>query len=56
MKLQPLPGIDAIRALRRVLKGLLRQHGMRCVDLHEESYDAEFQSGKPVRAVNQSAD
>ena len=28
MTLQPLPGVDAIRALRWVLKGLLRQHGM----------------------------
>ena len=36
MTLQPLPGVDAIRALRWVLKGLLRQHGMKCVDLREE--------------------
>jgi hypothetical protein len=34
--LQPLPGVDTIRALRWVLKGLLRRHGMRCVDMHEE--------------------
>jgi hypothetical protein len=31
MTLQPLPGIDGIRALRWVLTGLLRQHGMRCL-------------------------
>jgi hypothetical protein len=36
LTLQPLPGVDGIRALRWALKGLLRRHGMRCVDLHEE--------------------
>ena len=36
MTLQPLPGVDAIRALRWVLKGLLRQHGMRCLNLRED--------------------
>jgi hypothetical protein len=35
LTLQPLPGVDAIRSLRWALKGLLRQHGMRCVDLRE---------------------
>ena len=34
--LQPLPGVDGIKALRWVLKALLRQHGLRCVNLHEE--------------------
>jgi hypothetical protein len=36
MTLEPLPGVDGIRAMRWVLKGLLRQHGMRCVDLRKE--------------------
>jgi hypothetical protein len=36
MTLQPLPGVDRIRALRWILKAVLRQHGMRCVSLHEE--------------------
>jgi hypothetical protein len=36
LTLQPLPGVNTIRSLRWVLKGLLRQHGMRCVDLREE--------------------
>ena len=36
LTLQPLPGVDAIRSLRWALKGLLRRHGMRCVDLHED--------------------
>jgi hypothetical protein len=34
--LQPLPNVDPIRSLRWALKGLLRRHGMRCVDLNEE--------------------
>jgi hypothetical protein len=36
LTLQPLPGADAIRSLRWVLKRLLRQFGMRCVDIHKE--------------------
>jgi hypothetical protein len=36
MTLQPLPGVDGIRALRWVLKGLLRQHGMKCISVREE--------------------
>jgi hypothetical protein len=36
MTLEPLPHVDAIRSLRWILKGLLRQHGMRCVNLREE--------------------
>jgi len=28
--------VNPIRALRWVLKGLLREHGMRCVNLREE--------------------
>jgi hypothetical protein len=37
LTLQPLPGGDAIRSLGWLLKGLLRQHGLRCVDLRRES-------------------
>ena len=37
MTLEPLPGVDAIRSLRWVLKGLLRQHGMKCANLYEEN-------------------
>ena len=57
LTLQPLPGVDPIRALRWVLKGLLRQHGMRCVDLREEKSnecDAGFQSRQSIRAADQS--
>jgi hypothetical protein len=34
LTLQPCRGIDPIKSLRWVLKGLL--HGMRCVSVHEE--------------------
>jgi hypothetical protein len=33
LTLVPLPGVNAIRALRWILKGALRRHGMRCVDI-----------------------
>jgi hypothetical protein len=36
LTLEPLRGVDAIKALRLVLKGLLRQHGMKCVGVVEE--------------------
>jgi hypothetical protein len=37
MVLEALPIVDAVRALRWVLKGLLRQYGMKCVSLREET-------------------
>jgi hypothetical protein len=43
MTLQPLPGVDPIRSLRWVLKGLLHQHGMKCVDLREGHYGPQNQ-------------
>ena len=43
LTLQPLPGVDPIRSLRWVLKGLLGQHGMRCVDLRERHYGPQNQ-------------
>jgi hypothetical protein len=36
LRLQPLPRVDPIRALRGALKTLLRQHGMRCLSLDKE--------------------
>jgi hypothetical protein len=36
LTLQPLPDVDAIRMLRWALKGLMGQHGLRCVDLRED--------------------
>jgi hypothetical protein len=35
MTLEPLPGVDGNRAMRWVLKRVLRQYGMRCVELPE---------------------
>jgi hypothetical protein len=57
LTLRPLPGVDAIRALRWVLKGLLRQHGLRCVDLGKQSHEChKSQSSGSVGEANQSAD
>jgi hypothetical protein len=38
--LQPLPGVDAIRALRVLLKMAARRPGLRCVRLREIGEDA----------------
>ena len=35
--LTPEPGVDAIRALRAVLKTALRRHGLRAIDAREET-------------------
>jgi hypothetical protein len=37
LTLEPLPGVDAIRVLRWVLKRLLRDHGLRCISCEEVS-------------------
>jgi hypothetical protein len=39
LRLVPLPGRDAIRELRWVLKRLLRDHGFRCVSVSEEQQE-----------------
>jgi len=44
LTLQPFSGVDPIRALRWVLKGLLRQHGMRCAMLREGSIRLDVRS------------
>ena len=36
MRLQAEPGIDAPRALRWLLKAMLRQYRLRCISLVEE--------------------
>jgi hypothetical protein len=33
--LEPLPGTDAIRSLRWILKRTIRQFGMKCTDIRE---------------------
>jgi hypothetical protein len=44
LKLRALPGVDAIRALRHVLKRLLRQYGLRCVSVSEEQTDQQTEN------------
>jgi hypothetical protein len=39
LRLRPEKNIDPIRALRNVLKRLLRNHGMRAVSVEEEKPD-----------------
>jgi hypothetical protein len=36
IRLRPAPGIDGIRALRLLLKRLLRRFGLVCIDAREE--------------------
>jgi hypothetical protein len=56
LTLVPLPGVDAIRALRWILKAVLRQHGMRCVDIVEVVKNhAGPKPGNPVDEAAQSA-
>jgi hypothetical protein len=35
LHLRPEPGVDAVRALRAVLKVMLRQFGMKCVSCEQ---------------------
>jgi hypothetical protein len=35
LQLEPLPHVDPIKALRFVLKRLIRQYGLRCTDIRE---------------------
>jgi hypothetical protein len=39
LRLQPLKGVDPLRALRHVLKKLLRAHGMKCLSVEESPAD-----------------
>lgn len=36
LRLQPKAGVDTARAIRAILKVLLRRHGLRCLGLTEE--------------------
>jgi hypothetical protein len=44
IKLRPLPGVDAIKALRRGLKHLLRYCGLRCTEVREEKHERQKQT------------
>jgi hypothetical protein len=37
LRLQPLPRVDAIKALRAALKNLLRQFGLRALSVEQET-------------------
>jgi hypothetical protein len=41
LTLQPLPNVDGVKALRWVLKRMLRHYGLKCTDLHEAAGDHE---------------
>jgi hypothetical protein len=41
LRLQPLKGVDAVRALRWILKRLLRDFGMKTISIKEEVPDTE---------------
>jgi hypothetical protein len=49
IRLRPLKGVDAIKALRRVLKFALRSCGLRCTDIKEVSDEAEIVEAMPRR-------
>jgi hypothetical protein len=52
LRLAPLPGIDAIKNLRWVLKKLLRQHGFRCVSIKTESVEEENENDEQTETGN----
>jgi hypothetical protein len=55
MTLTPLPGVNAIRALRWILKSVLRQHGMKCIDIVEVKDHAGSEPRALVGEAAQSA-
>jgi hypothetical protein len=46
LMLEPLPGVDAIRALRFILKHVVRQHGMRAISIREVDPAADLSAGQ----------
>lgn len=47
LRLKALPGTDAYRELRLVLKRLLRAHGFRCLTVREERDPAPVANASP---------
>jgi hypothetical protein len=45
LRLQPVPGTDGVRAMRWVLKTLLRKHGLRCVSIEQTTAPDNQRSG-----------
>ena len=48
LTLTPLPGVDAIKSLRWILKSALRQHGMKRIDIVEVRDHVGSQPRDPV--------
>ena len=49
IKLRPEPGVDAVRALRALLKSSLRHFGLRCVSLAAEQTPMSSNTSEGVR-------
>jgi hypothetical protein len=50
LRVRALKDVDPIRALRHVLKRLLRTYGMKCISVEEEKdNETLFNSGPPPR-------
>jgi len=47
LRLRPLKDVDQIRALRHVLKRLLRTYGMKCISVEEEKDDETIFNPRP---------
>jgi hypothetical protein len=45
LTLQALPGVDAIKALRQLLKVALRRFGLKCVSITEQTKQADSTKG-----------
>jgi hypothetical protein len=45
LRLQPLPRVDAIKALRAALKSLLRQFGLRALSIEVETQQEDKPNG-----------
>jgi hypothetical protein len=50
--LEPLRGTDPVKVLRWILKTVLRRHGMKCVDLHEEQPNSRVSASSAPGAVS----
>jgi len=50
LRLRALPGVDAVRMLRHILKRLLRTYGMKCISVEaEKDNETIFNPGPPPR-------
>jgi hypothetical protein len=55
LKLRPEPQVvDPVRALRAVLKRLLRQHGFKCITVYEDSTNSAEGGIEPATSGDQT--